>query len=71
MVSLTVLREVLIATLVIYAYKGIELVTFDVPGDYLYADMPKKKSFIKTKRKISGYNVSDQSGAQEEREVKK
>ena len=46
MVSLTVLREVLIATLVIYAYKGIELVTFDVPGDYLYADMPKKKKFL-------------------------
>ena len=29
------------------------------------------KIFIKIKRKFRGYNVSDQSGAQEEREVRK
>ena len=37
----TLLLEGLFATLVIDAYEGIEVSTFDVPGAYLYADMPK------------------------------
>ena len=35
------LLEGLFATLVIDAYEGIEVSTFDVPGAYFYADIPK------------------------------
>ena len=69
--SPAVLLEGLLSTLVIDAYGGREVTTFDITGEYLHADMPKDKSFIKIKRNICGYNVLDQSGAQEEREVRK
>ena len=37
--SPTVKPEGLFTTVVIYAYKGRELTTFDVPGAYFHADM--------------------------------
>ena len=53
-------------------YKRREVATFDVPRAYLHADMPKdKKVLLKLKRNISGYNVSDNYGSQEERGVQK
>ena len=60
----------LFTTIVIDAYKGRDISTFDSPGASLHADIPKDKRFIKIKRDICGNNVSDQSGAQEEREVR-
>jgi len=40
--SPTVSLEALMATLVIDAYEGRDIVTFDVPGAYLHADIPMK-----------------------------
>ena len=39
----TVFLEGLFATLVIDSYEGIEVATFDGPGDYLYVDMQRDK----------------------------
>ena len=37
--------EGLLTTLVIDAYKGIEIDTFNDTGEYLHTDMPNKKKF--------------------------
>ena len=63
-----ILVRVLITTLVIDAYKGREVATFDVQGAYLHADMPKGEIFLEIERNICGYNVSYQTRAQEELE---
>ena len=44
--SPTVSLEGLFVTLVIYAYEGREIATFDIPGAYLHALMPKDKQVI-------------------------
>ena len=59
-----VLIEVLFTTLVIDAYEGREVATFDDPGTYFHADMTKDNFFNKNKNTICGYIVSDQSGSQ-------
>ena len=43
MASPIVCLEGLFTTLVIDAYEGREVATFDVLGEYLHADMPKDK----------------------------
>ena len=58
--------------LVIYAYKGREIATFDIFRIVFVCEYAKGlKYFIKIKRNIIGYSVSDQSIAQQEREVQK
>ena len=47
MASPTVLLEGLFTTLVIYAYEGREVATFDVPGAHLNANIPKEKKILK------------------------
>ena len=44
---------------------GIEVLTFYFPAWYLHADMPKDTKGFGIKRNMCGYNVSDQSRAQE------
>ena len=44
--STTVFLEGLFTTLVIDAYKGREVATFDVPGAYLHANTPKDKKVL-------------------------
>ena len=46
MASPTVKPEGLFTTVVIYAYKGRELTTFDVPGAYFHADMSNEKRVL-------------------------
>ena len=46
MASPMVLLELLFTTLVIYAYEGREVVTFDYPGAYFHADMLKDKNIL-------------------------
>ena len=65
MASPIVCLEGLFTTLVIDAYEGREVATFDVLGEYLHADMPKDKKIINIKRNICEYNVSDQFRSQE------
>ena len=44
--SPTVSLEVLLGTLMIDAYEGKDVATFDVPGAYLHAEMPKDKRVL-------------------------
>ena len=46
MESPTLFLEGLFTTLVIDAYKGREVATFDVPGAYLHADIPTDKNVL-------------------------
>ena len=69
--SPTISLEGLFTTLVIDVYEGREVDTFDIPGAYLHADMPKDKKYISIKRNIRGNNFLNQSGAQVEHEVQK
>ena len=42
----TVLLEALFTTLIIGAYEERDVATFDVPGEYLYANIPKGKTIL-------------------------